>query len=73
MLLLLFILGGVLAYIRNSKKGSSEIKQSPLERRLTGDEGNDPVRAASTASNAFLCLLAIPVLSTREDLSAEPV
>lgn len=40
MLLLLFILGGVLAYIRNSKKGSSEIKQSPTKQRLTADEGN---------------------------------
>ncbi|CAF1031984.1 unnamed protein product [Adineta ricciae] len=37
MLLLLLILGGILAFIRNSKKGSVDIKQPTLERRLTGE------------------------------------
>ncbi|UJR15408.1 hypothetical protein I4U23_002355 [Adineta vaga] len=37
MLLLLLILGGILAFLRNSKKGSADIKQLTPERRLTGE------------------------------------
>ncbi|CAF1243048.1 unnamed protein product [Adineta steineri] len=38
MLLLLLILGGILAFIRNSKTESSDIKQSIPERRSTGEQ-----------------------------------
>ena len=39
MLLLLLILGGVLAFRRNAKKSSSEIKPVEPERRHTGEQG----------------------------------
>jgi hypothetical protein len=41
MLLLLLILGGVLAYRRNSKRGSSEIRKSVPEPRQTDEQGKD--------------------------------
>ncbi len=44
MLLLLLILGGVLAYMRNSKRGSSEISQPVLERRHTDEKGNTQIQ-----------------------------
>ncbi len=43
MLLLLLILGGVLAFIRGSKRGSSEIRKPALEPRRPDDQGNDQV------------------------------
>ena len=42
-LLLLLILGGVLAFLRNWKKGPSQIKQSVPERRPTEEQGNDQI------------------------------
>jgi len=41
MLLLLLILGAVLAFRRNSKRGSSEIRKSVPESRQTDEQGNN--------------------------------
>jgi len=43
MLLLLLILGGVLAYMRNSKRGSSQISKSVPEPLRTDEPGNDQI------------------------------
>ena len=41
MLLLLLILGGVLAFIRNTKRGSSQIRKSVPEPHRSNQQGND--------------------------------
>ena len=43
MLLLLLILGGVLAFIRNMKKGPSQGKNSATETRRTDEPGNHQI------------------------------
>ncbi len=43
MLLLLLILGGVLAYMNNSKRGSSQIRKSVLEPRRNDEQGNGQI------------------------------
>ncbi len=47
MLLLLFILGGVLAFIRNSKRGSVEIRKPESERRHTDEQSKNRIQFIS--------------------------
>ncbi len=43
MLLLLLLLGGVLAFIGNSKRGSAEIRKPVSEPDRTDEQGNDQI------------------------------
>ena len=75
MLLLLLILGGILAFIRNSKKGSVDIKQPTPERRLTGERSKNCMEPNELPTNhcPFSFFLAVSIRSGREDSTAEPV
>ena len=76
MLMLLLILGGILAFIRNSKKGSVDIKQPTPESRFTGERSKDCLSSSKLPTNQYsfsLVFVAVSVRTSREDPTAEPV
>lgn len=54
MLLLLLILGGVLAFIRNSKRGSAQIHKSVSESRRTDEPGNNQIYSILLLTEEFI-------------------
>lgn len=73
MLLLLLILGGVLAFRRNSKRGSLDMRESAPERRHPPPEKSNVLHYNLFGRTIDSPILGTYIPSTHQDPASEPV